>query len=150
MFVNYQHNIPKMLLWKILYVCYILCKYRFFRVDEVFKWYSQIVLLQSIRNGTFEIISFIKIHNKSHTGQSNCLYGLLSATKCIQRLSLKQKNENNFIWFLASFRDFKLLHFLFKNNTFMHDGYHVVGENISLANYQFHVDIGMDSNEYHL
>ena len=39
------------------------------------------------------------------------------------------------------------MHFLFKNDTFTHDGYHVVGENISLANYQFHVDIGMDSNE---
>ena len=38
------------------------------------------------------------------------------------------------------------MHFLFKNDTFTHDGYHVVGENISLANYQFHVDIGMDSN----
>lgn len=39
------------------------------------------------------------------------------------------------------------MHFLFKNDTFLHDGYHVVGDNISLANYQFHVDIGMGSND---
>ena len=48
---------------------------------------------QSKRNGLFEIILYIKIHNQSYTRKPNFLYGLLWTAKCFQRLSFKRMTK---------------------------------------------------------